>query len=166
MAYDKCTEFHVIWRKIYLGKRTKGDSGFTVAHASVAPVRLWSQNRVCDVLMMSVRCQGGQFPMRRESTKSARRGRAFAPRPNFCLGPRTPILKKNTWNFLHYFSSALFFFMNAAPNYVFWSGNFDCGVDPFFWVEKRVITLGPRHSDVGYFVVGNPVYVWLIFWTK
>jgi hypothetical protein len=37
---SSCTEFYVIWRKIYLGKRTKGDSGFTVARASVAPVRL------------------------------------------------------------------------------------------------------------------------------
>ena len=37
---SSCMVFHVIWRKIYLEKRTKGDSGFTVAHASVAPVRL------------------------------------------------------------------------------------------------------------------------------
>jgi hypothetical protein len=36
-------------------------------------------------------------------------GGVSAPLPNFCLGPRTPILKKNTWNFLHYFSSALIF---------------------------------------------------------
>ena len=33
-------EFYVIWRIIYLGKRTKGDSGFTVTRASVAPMQL------------------------------------------------------------------------------------------------------------------------------
>ena len=37
---SSCMEFYVIWRIIYLGKRTKGDSGFTVTRASVAPVRL------------------------------------------------------------------------------------------------------------------------------
>jgi hypothetical protein len=44
------------------------------------------------------------------------RGGASAPRPNFCVGPQTPILKKNTWNFLHYFFERANFFMNAAPN--------------------------------------------------
>jgi hypothetical protein len=33
-------EFYMIGRKIYLGKRRNRDSGFTVAHASVAPVPL------------------------------------------------------------------------------------------------------------------------------
>jgi hypothetical protein len=51
---SSCTEFYVIWRKIYLGKRTKGDSGFTVARASVSPHALRSQNRACEVLMTSV----------------------------------------------------------------------------------------------------------------
>jgi hypothetical protein len=37
---SSCTEFYMIWCKIYLGKRAKGDSGFTVARASVAPVQL------------------------------------------------------------------------------------------------------------------------------
>ena len=35
-----CAEFYMIWHKIYLGKRTNRDSGFTVSRASVAPVRL------------------------------------------------------------------------------------------------------------------------------
>jgi hypothetical protein len=54
--------------------------------------------------------------MRRELTKLARRGGASAPRPNFCFGPRTLILKKNTWNFLRFFFEPTNFFMNAAPN--------------------------------------------------
>ena len=35
-----CTEFYMIWRKIYLGKHTNQNSGFIVARASVAPVPL------------------------------------------------------------------------------------------------------------------------------
>jgi hypothetical protein len=40
--------------------------------------------------------------------------------------------------------------------------------DPAIWIavsthsfelRKDGVTLGPRHSDVGYFVVGDPVYV-------
>jgi hypothetical protein len=37
------------------------------------------------------------------------RGGASAPRPNFCFGPQTLILKKNTWNFLRIFSSPLIY---------------------------------------------------------
>jgi hypothetical protein len=62
--------------------------------------------------------------MRRELTKSARRGGrggekggASAPRPNFCFGHRTLILKKNTWNFLRFFFEPANFFMNAAPTF-------------------------------------------------
>jgi hypothetical protein len=62
--------------------------------------------------------------MRRELPKSAwsgggergGEGGASAPRPNFCFGPRTLILKKNTWNFLLFFFKPANFFMNAAPN--------------------------------------------------
>ena len=42
--------------------------------------------------------------------KIGEEGGASAPRPNFCFGPRTLILKKNTWNFLCFlFESANFF---------------------------------------------------------
>jgi hypothetical protein len=47
--------------------------------------------------------------MRRELTKSARRGGASAPRPNFCFGPWTLILKKTRGTFFAFFSSRLFF---------------------------------------------------------
>ena len=43
------------------------------------------------------------------------RGGASAPRPNFCFGPRTLILEKNTWNFLRFFFEPANFFINTAP---------------------------------------------------
>ena len=51
-----------------------------------------------------------------EGGRGGERGGASAPQPNFCFGPRTLILKKNTWNFLHFFFEPAIFCMNAAPN--------------------------------------------------
>ena len=44
-----------------------------------------------------------------EGGRGGERGGESAPRPNFCFGPRILILKKNTWNFLRFFSSLLIF---------------------------------------------------------
>jgi hypothetical protein len=86
------------------------DSGFTVAHASVAPVRLWSRNCVRDIRMSSVRCQGGRFWMRRKSIKSARGrrrwdcgGNRLHPSDWVCRSPNTNYGEKNTYVLLPFF---------------------------------------------------------------
>ena len=51
----------VVWHKNHRGDPKTCNSGFTVARGSVAPVRLWSQNREHAVLMSRIQCQGGRF---------------------------------------------------------------------------------------------------------
>ena len=47
--------------------------------------------------------------------EGGRGGERLHPDLTFVFGPRTPILKKNTWTFLHFFFKRANFFMNAAP---------------------------------------------------
>ncbi len=106
---------YVIWREMYPGKRRNHDSGFTVARGSVAPVPLWSQNWARDVLMTSVRCQGGQFPMRMKPTESAIGGSICTRRGDF-LGPRSPIFeKKHVELTLLYFQARFFYECSPYP---------------------------------------------------
>jgi hypothetical protein len=51
----------------------------------------------------------------KEGGRGGERGGASAPRPNFCFGPRTLILKKTRVTFFVFFSEPANFFMNAAP---------------------------------------------------
>ena len=55
-----------------------------------------SWNHVHDERMSSTQCQGGQFWMRRESTKSASGGEASAPIGLSCWVPKHQFEKKNT----------------------------------------------------------------------
>ena len=99
-----------MWRNFYRGDPETHDSGFTVAQGSVAPVRLWSQNRKHDVRMTRIQCQGGSIlgDVRREGDRQNRPGgeKRLPPVGELFQVPKLRFWGKNTWNFFVLYDSS------------------------------------------------------------